>query len=135
MISLIINFSTVVHSPLQDTHSDSRRHSAVDPLSNYNAIDFYEEAPHKDVGPNPLTGDLNRSCSFCGKFFNSRNWRQDLQRHLMIHTGEKPYRCPFCSHRSNRAFNLRNHIHNVHKNFMDCSSLSVTSLINENKLL
>jgi len=54
------------------------------------------------------------SCEMCGKLFNGRNRRQNLQHHMMIHYGVKPFLCPLCPHRSNRKGNLDLHILRVH---------------------
>lgn len=54
------------------------------------------------------------ACDLCGKMFMGRNRRQNLQQHWMIHTGVKPYSCPYCSHCSNRKGNLDMHIVRVH---------------------
>jgi hypothetical protein len=46
----------------------------------------------------------------CGRHF-SRN--EHFKRHLLIHTGEKPYLCPLCNKTFNRTDNLAEHI-NIH---------------------
>ena len=45
-------------------------------------------------------------CEVCGKDLFTK---AKLKRHMMIHTGEKPYACMYCSFRSNRADSLRTH--------------------------
>ncbi|XP_050728529.1 longitudinals lacking protein, isoforms H/M/V-like isoform X24 [Eriocheir sinensis] len=50
-------------------------------------------------------------CSHCGKGFQSP---KDLRRHVMTHTGEKPYLCPYCNHRANQKSNLKSHMMCVH---------------------
>ncbi|XP_066964673.1 protein tramtrack, beta isoform-like isoform X17 [Macrobrachium rosenbergii] len=46
-------------------------------------------------------------CSLCGKGFQSP---KDLRRHILTHTGEKPYVCPYCNHRANQKSNLKSHM-------------------------
>ncbi|KAB7493992.1 Zinc finger protein [Armadillidium nasatum] len=46
-------------------------------------------------------------CHVCGKGFVLKT---DLKRHSLIHSGEKPFVCPFCPHRSNRKGNMNTHI-------------------------
>ncbi|XP_047490950.1 zinc finger protein 536-like [Penaeus chinensis] len=45
-------------------------------------------------------------CPYCGKTFDRPSHRD---RHVRIHTGEKPYRCPVCSHSSSLKENLKSH--------------------------
>lgn len=55
-------------------------------------------------------------CQTCGKLFNGRNWKQNLEYHTFKHTGLKPFKCPFCRHCSALKFNLLRHIKNKHAN-------------------
>nr|XP_027211448.1 replication initiator 1-like [Penaeus vannamei] len=54
------------------------------------------------------------TCGTCGKRFHGRNSKSNLERHLQIHTGVKPFQCPLCSHRANRKANLKTHIEARH---------------------
>lgn len=54
-------------------------------------------------------------CGVCGRRFLGRNRKQDLERHMLTHTGEKPYQCPHCPHRTNRNGNLKTHMFAVHR--------------------
>ncbi|XP_045103697.1 longitudinals lacking protein, isoforms H/M/V-like isoform X21 [Portunus trituberculatus] len=53
-------------------------------------------------------------CHICSKRFRGRNSKSNLERHMQIHTGLKPFRCPLCSHRANRKGNLKSHIEAKH---------------------
>ncbi|XP_042224573.1 longitudinals lacking protein, isoforms H/M/V-like isoform X16 [Homarus americanus] len=50
-------------------------------------------------------------CPYCGKGFQSP---KDLRRHVLTHTGEKPFLCPYCGHRANQKSNLKSHMLCVH---------------------
>ncbi|XP_068237706.1 protein bric-a-brac 2-like isoform X27 [Palaemon carinicauda] len=50
-------------------------------------------------------------CSFCGKIFR---WPCLLQRHIRIHTGERPYSCPHCSYAAAQKFDVTKHILALH---------------------
>lgn len=51
-------------------------------------------------------------CPFCRSVsFMSMS---DLRRHVRIHTGEKPYACPFCQYRAKRTTHLQDHMRRKH---------------------
>nr|XP_027211463.1 zinc finger protein 585B-like [Penaeus vannamei] len=54
-------------------------------------------------------------CSECGKVFSGRSRKTNLKQHILTHTGERPYLCPHCPHRTNHKPNLVKHIRAVHR--------------------
>ncbi|XP_071531022.1 early growth response protein 1-B-like [Panulirus ornatus] len=47
-----------------------------------------------------------RPCPFCNKEFD---FASSLERHIRVHTGEKPFACPLCSYRTAQRYNLDRH--------------------------
>ncbi|XP_066964675.1 protein tramtrack, beta isoform-like isoform X19 [Macrobrachium rosenbergii] len=56
-------------------------------------------------------GGRGARCSFCGRIFR---WPWLLQRHIRIHTGERPYSCPYCSYAAAQKFDVTKHVLAVH---------------------
>ena len=50
------------------------------------------------------------SCHYCCKVFGGRNKNQDYKRHLLSHTGERPFSCPYCPYRAALKGNLKKHV-------------------------
>ncbi|XP_067647165.1 uncharacterized protein [Eurosta solidaginis] len=67
--------------------------------------------------PTALSLDVKRLrksyvCHVCNKEFRGNN---DLRRHLLIHSDERPYKCEQCGKCYRQAVNLRNHITAAHE--------------------
>ncbi|XP_064078310.1 zinc finger protein 513-like isoform X7 [Macrobrachium nipponense] len=63
-------------------------------------------------------------CPVCGKQFGQP---YNLRRHLITHTGERPFRCPHCNYAASQNVHLEKHIRRIHVNNSSQSSPTETA--------
>ena len=51
-------------------------------------------------------------CQVCKKGFGGKD---KLRSHMLIHTGEKPFKCDKCNYAGTKGYNLEKHMWLVHK--------------------
>ncbi|XP_010884148.2 ras-responsive element-binding protein 1 isoform X1 [Esox lucius] len=56
---------------------------------------------------NADTGATDHSCSICGKSLSSAS---SLDRHMLVHSGERPYKCSFCGQTFTTNGNMHRHM-------------------------
>ena len=83
---------------------------------------------------NPLTENVpnpyRHPCTFCQKVFPSK---ANLRRHILVHTGERPFSCDVCGSRFNQKSVLKWH----KKRYHDCDETNVrneTKVCDETKM-
>ena len=59
-----------------------------------------------------LTQNSNLQCFLCGRISSNAG---NLQKHLRIHTGERPYSCKLCHRTFNDRSSITRHIKTIHK--------------------
>ena len=61
-----------------------------------------------------IKGEKVAICSICGKGFKGRNRQQNLQQHILTHTGERPFSCPYCPYTARQQSHVKCHIFRMH---------------------
>ncbi|XP_045583219.1 longitudinals lacking protein, isoforms H/M/V isoform X18 [Procambarus clarkii] len=70
-----------------------------------------EEDPATPPWPEWLGSGVGHTCPFCGKTFLKKF---NLVTHVRIHTGERPFQCPYCPYRANHCSHLKSHVRKLH---------------------
>lgn len=98
-----------------DLYQEGRGMNTIEPFSQ-DTLRLDSLAPGSR-GRKPRTGpaaiaDPSKTtvCTVCQATFSGSKRNYLLNRHMVIHTGEKPFHCPHCMHRTNRKENLTLHI-------------------------
>jgi len=73
--------------------------------------------------------DKTFECNLCNKRFG---WSTDLKRHLLIHTGERPFKCDLCQAAFTRNFLLQKHFARAHKRVSDDESKNLDNHVHAN---
>ena len=77
-------------------------------------VELWRSAPSLDsVAPPQALSDraiarrtIKCFCQVCGK---GSRWPSEMERHMRVHTGEKPFACDMCSARFNQKVNMQMH--------------------------
>ncbi|KAL3266203.1 hypothetical protein HHI36_010386 [Cryptolaemus montrouzieri] len=135
-IHAIEAFTTIANSDLDEVRHEEKRNFIQRSIPDLHPISRHINKDFQSKLVNPLTvcevtlnetklqdtslpSNINDNdkirkyqCKYCKKRFG---WSTDLKRHILIHTGERPFSCNICMSTFTRNFQLQKHISKCHK--------------------
>lgn len=99
-----------LNSSLQDLYVDGEQEAEQD--STDTDADYIQPQPKKSPRKTESSKRKQHVCSHCSKEFGGKT---DLQRHMLIHSDERPHKCSECGKCYRQAVNLKNHITTAHE--------------------
>ncbi|XP_068237687.1 protein tramtrack, alpha isoform-like isoform X9 [Palaemon carinicauda] len=87
-------------------NSSSSRASSAEQHPQFSQLPFHPP-PHYVM-------ETTVQCEVCGRAFSGAKRRFLLERHVRIHTGERPFRCPYCPLNFTQSGNLSRHCRRAH---------------------
>ncbi len=80
----------------------------------------HKQMNHHNTASHMTKVRQTNKCQYCGKVFRFQSL---LNRHLIQHTGEKPFRCCICNQRISLKYSLKIHLLSVHKDTVNLQNI------------
>ena len=109
-----LNEEAAKRGPQRESKKEANRFLSDSKAEEYSDSENESNAArnHENLGNEPIKlGPQKYGCPFCSKIMQQPSW---LKRHILIHTGEKPFCCEFCDYKTNQKGHLEKHMRRKH---------------------